>query len=68
MWYGKDTPELIELKKQYENITGYSADGEMELDYGQDSYNLYVADLKKCIEQKITLGDLYAEEDDDEWF
>ena len=31
--YGKDTVELIELKKQYEAVFGYDPDGEMELEY-----------------------------------
>lgn len=70
MWHGKDTPELIKLKEEYEKITGYTADGEMDLDYDQSTYADYVNDLKTCIEKKITLGDLYADEfsPDDGWF
>lgn len=66
MWYGKDTPELIKLKKKYEEVTGYRADGEMEVEYGQADYQMYVNDLKTCISKGITLGDLYP--DDGDWF
>lgn len=67
MWYGKDTPELLELKEQYEQITGYRADGEIDVEYAQDSYDVYVRDLKICIEKKITLGDLYPDNEEEDW-
>ena len=34
MWYGKDTPELLELKKKYKERFGHNPDGEMSVDYG----------------------------------
>ena len=49
MWYGKDTKELLELKKQYKEMFGYNPDGEMELEYSQSSYDDYVGDLKEAI-------------------
>lgn len=65
MWFGEDTDELINLKKEYESITGTSADGEMDVEYGQAQYDDYIRDLKICIKEKITLGELY--EDDEDW-
>ena len=52
MWYGKDTIELLKLKEQYEEVFGYDPDGEMELEYGQSSYDDYVNDLKEAIRSK----------------
>ena len=52
MWYGKDTPELLELKEQYEKIFGYSPDGDVELEYDQAHYEDYVNDIKEAIRTK----------------
>lgn len=49
MWYGKDTPELLVLKKEYEAKFGHDPDGEMELEYGEDEYKDYVRDIKKAL-------------------
>lgn len=49
MWYGKDTPELISLKKEYEIKFGHGPDGEMELEYGEEEYKDYVRDIKKAL-------------------
>lgn len=57
MWYGTDTIELIELKKRYEEIFGYDPDGEMELEYGQSSYDYYVNDLKEAIKSRRHLAE-----------
>lgn len=52
MWYGRNTEELMKLKSQYEDIFGYNPDGEMELEYAENSYNEYVHDLKEAIREK----------------
>ena len=57
MWYGKDTKELLELKKQYEEVFGYDPDGEMELEYAPSDYGDYVNDLKKAIRTKKHLAE-----------
>ena len=66
MWYGKDTPELLKLKVEYEKKLGHNPDGEMDVEYGQDSYALYLDDIKTCIKEGISIGDLCAREYDDE--
>lgn len=65
MWYGTDTKELLRLKQQYLNVTGFDPDGEMTLEYGDDEYDEYVRDLKTCIKKGISLGDLYPDDEDD---
>ena len=57
MWYGKETPELLELKKQYKEVLGYNPDGEITLEYGQDDYEDYVSDIKEAIRTKRNLAD-----------
>ena len=57
MWYGKNTEELMKLKVQYEDLFGYNPDGEMDLEYGENSYNEYVHDLKEAIREKKELAD-----------
>ena len=47
MWHGKDTPELIELKKQYRQMFGYSPDGERGVSYGDRKR--YIQDIKESI-------------------
>ena len=58
MWYGKDTKELIELKKQYEEKFGYDPDGDIELEYGADEYDDYFEDMKEAIKRGITMIEL----------
>ena len=55
MWYGKNTEELMKLKVQYEDLFGYNPDGEMDLEYDENSYNEYVHDLKEAIREKKNL-------------
>ena len=57
MWYGKNTEELMKLKVQYEDLFGYNPDGEMDLEYDENSYNEYVHDLKEAIREKKELAD-----------
>ena len=57
MWYGKNTEELMKMKVQYEDLFGYNPDGEMDLEYDENSYNEYVHDLKEAIREKKELAD-----------
>ncbi len=57
MWYGKDTKELTALKQEYEKKFGYNPDGEIELEYGPDSYKRYVSDIKRAIQTGEHLAD-----------
>ena len=59
MWYCKDINELIKIKKEYEEITGYDPDGEMDLEYDDKTYKRYVKDLRQAIKRKVTIADLY---------
>ena len=55
MWYGKNTPELEELNKEYRKLFGGPPYGHMELEYGADEYKEYVRDIKKAIRIKKPL-------------
>ena len=57
MWYGKDTKELLELKRQYKNLFGYNPDGDIELEYGQEDYDDYMNDIKEAIRTKRHLAE-----------
>lgn len=57
MWYGKDTPELLELNDEYRKIFGGPPYGHMELEYGADEYDEYVQDIKEAIRIKKPLTD-----------
>ena len=58
MWYGRNTPELINLKEKYKKKFGYNPDGEMELEYGDSDYEDYVHDIKMALETGKDLADL----------
>ena len=58
MWYGKDTDELNKLKLEYKEVFGYNPDGEMELEYGESDYDVYVRDIKRAIQEKKDLADI----------
>lgn len=58
MWYGRNTPELINLKEEYKKKFGYNPDGEMELEYGDSDYEDYVHDIKMALETGKDLADL----------
>ena len=47
----------MKLKVQYEDLFGYNPDGEMDLEYDENSYNEYVYDLKEAIREKKELAD-----------
>ena len=47
MWYGKDTPELLELKKKYKERFGHNPDGEMSVEYGNSKR--YSQDIKEAL-------------------
>lgn len=49
MWHGKSTKELDELNEKYWDMFGVYPFGHMELDYGADEYDEYVADIKKAL-------------------
>lgn len=57
MWYGKDTPELIDLKEKYKKKFGYNPDGEMELEYSQREYEDYLHDIKEALNTGKHLAD-----------
>lgn len=49
MFYGKKTPEMMELCEKYEEKFGYDPNGEMELEFDESEYNKYCKTLEKCI-------------------
>lgn len=49
MYHGESTEELIRLREEYEKIFGYDPNGEMELEFKEEDYNLYIETLKECI-------------------
>lgn len=55
MWYGKNTPELDELNKAYEDIFGCYPCDYLEVDYGQPEYDNYIHDIKEAIKRRIEL-------------
>lgn len=67
MWYGKDTKELKQLKREYEEIYGANPDDYIDVEYGDDEYDDYIKDIKECIKKRDTeIEDLYPLEND-EW-
>lgn len=52
MFYGENTPELEQARKEYQKIFGYDPNGDMEIEFGQDEYKSYISTLKKCIDTK----------------
>lgn len=66
MYYGKMTPELEELLSDYKDRFGYDASGELGVEYGDSTYNLYLSDLKRSIETGVDIASLYPD-DEDEW-
>lgn len=64
MYYGKMTKELKELYKEYEKNFGYSLEGEMGVEYGDCTYNDYVADIKKSIKSNTHIADLYPNDNE----
>lgn len=52
MFYGENTPELEQSRKEYQKVFGYDPNGDMEIEFGQDEYNLYLSTLRKCIDTK----------------
>ena len=60
MYYGKMTKELKELCIEYEKkFDGSNPCGYMELEYGQEDYEDFIADIKTSIDTGIEVPDLY---------
>ena len=51
MYLGKMTDELEELYNKYYDIFGVEPDYYEETEYGQNDYDVFVSDIKKCIEE-----------------
>ncbi len=59
MWYGYMTHELEKLYDKYYNMFKSDPDEYIELEYGEDDYDDYVRDIKKSLELKKELPELY---------
>lgn len=59
MWYGRMTPELEELYDEYYNMFKSDPDEYINLEYGEDDYDDYIVDIKKSLELKKELPELY---------
>ena len=46
------TSELEKLIDEHEKLFGYDPTSDMELEYGQDDYDILVSDIKKAIKDK----------------
>ena len=57
MWYGKDTPELLELKRRYKEKFGHNPDGEMSVHYGDP--NQYIKDINEAIETNEVIARVF---------
>lgn len=66
MWDGKDTPELLKIKAEYEKIFGYNPDGEMYVEYRH--LERYIHDLKECIKNKVDIATYNSQDDDYKYF
>ena len=66
MYYGKETKELLKLRKQYEDIFGHDPNGEMELEFG--NCKKYTDLLRECIETKRTMFEVLGIKDMDDEF
>lgn len=64
MYYGKMTKELNQLYEQYNEKWGVFPNFYEETEYGKNSYNEYVADIKKALELGVELPDLYPHDDE----
>lgn len=53
------TPELEELYDKYYNMFKGDPDEYIDLEYGEDDYDDYVSDIKKSLELKKELPELY---------
>lgn len=58
MWYGKDTPELEKLNREYKELFGHYPFEYDELDYGDKEYKRYIRDIEKAIKCKKELPDV----------
>ena len=56
MYYGKSTPELEELRREYESIFNFDPNGEMELEFSD--YAEYYGLLKTCVKEKRNMFDV----------
>lgn len=57
MYYGKTTPDLEKLEEEYYNMFCVYPSGHMEIEYGADEYEEYMADVKKALKIKKKLTD-----------
>lgn len=64
MWSGKNTKELNKLKKKYEEVFGYNPDKLLGVEYYDDDYDEYVADIKEAISTGVDLDVLFDTEED----
>lgn len=58
MWRGEDTDELKRLNEEYCAMFGDYPWGYMEVEYGVDEYEEYIADIKKAIRVGRELPDI----------
>lgn len=66
MYYGKMTEELKILYKEYYEKFGVEPDFYEEFEYGEFSYNEYIADIKKALKSGLSLPELYPENEDED--
>lgn len=58
MYLGKITDELEELYVEYYKKFGVFPDYYEETEYGQNDYDVFVSDIKKCIEENKEIPDV----------
>ncbi len=68
MYYGKMTEELKSLVKQYKQLFGYNPCGEEEFEIGNNLYNDFIDELKKCVKNKKDIFYYWGIDDDDDDF
>lgn len=58
MWHGRDTDELRRLNEEYCAAFGDYPWGYMEVEYWEEDYEEYVADIRKAIRLGKELPDI----------
>ena len=60
MYYGKSSPELETVRKEYEKMFNFDPNGEMELEFGDD-HDDYLSVLKQCVDEKKDMFEVLTE-------
>lgn len=65
MYYGTITKELEMLYKKYEEKWGYDLSGCEDVEYSDETYDEYVAEINKALEQGIEFPCTLPDYDDE---